>query len=440
MTKKIKPELAGGFNDYLPEDQKKRSNLIKKIKDTFELFGFSELDTPAVEKKEILTGGDENFDKQIFNLNISNDNSDKIALRFDLTVPLARVISAYPQDIKNPAKLYRFGRVWRGERPQAGRYREFMQCDADIIGADSVLSDAETISLAYTVLKNLDIGDFIIKISNRKILNGLCDIIDAKEISTEILRLIDKLDKISWSGVEEELKDKKLNDNQISKIKEFVSVSENNNKDSLEKMSKILKDSSIGSEGVKELSELVGILDVLKTPEESYKVDFSIARGFGYYTGIIFETVLVDNKELGSILGGGRYDGLIERFSSNKIPAVGFSIGLDRLYEGVKNKIENEKPDSVIVLNFEKKAKEKILKIVSNLRDKNIKTDLYLGKDESLKGQLSYAVSQNKRIVIILGEKELESGEIAIKDLITKEQIKTSFENLENEVLNILNK
>lgn len=431
MNKNIKPELPGGFQDYLPKDQKIRSNMIKSIRDSFEMFGFQPLDTPAVERREVLTGGDENFDKQIFGVGIEEKN--KLALRFDLTVPLARVVSAYPQDIKKPAKLYRFGRVWRGEKPQAGRYREFTQCDADIVGSDNVLSDAESIALAYNIMKKLEVGDFVIRINNRKILNGLCETVGFQEQKApEIFRSLDKLEKIGWDKVKKELKDKGLNKDQVSQIKEFIYINDNQPIEKCEKAQNIIGDSKIGKEGIEETKKLVEFLEVMKIPREFWKIDFSIVRGLDYYTGIVFETFLKENKELGSVLAGGRYDGLIKRFSNNKVPAVGFSVGLDRLYSSLKSKEDNK--SGVMILNFEESAEDKVLETLFRLREESIPSEVYLGDDNTLKGQLSYAVSKNNKVVIIIGEKEVSNNNFTVKNLETEKQYTVSSEELIDKV------
>jgi histidyl-tRNA synthetase len=439
----IKPKLPGGFRDYLPEDQIERNKMLEKIKGVFENFGFNPLDTPAVENKEILTGGDPNFNKQIFEVSNADDsNSEKIALRFDLTVPLARVVSAYPEIIKKPAKLYRFGRVWRGERQQAGRYKEFLQCDADTVGSSSLISDAEIIAADYQIMKNLNVGKFLISISNRKILNGLAELINIeKDKISEVFRAIDKLPKQGWDKVEENLKEADLDNTQVLKIKEFVSIKDGNKIKLCEEAEKFLPDSKTGQEGIKELKELVNILETMGIPSEAFEIDFSIVRGLGYYTGMVFETFLTDIPELGSVASGGRYDSLIDNFSGSFVPAVGFSVGFDRLYQGIKevDSIESEKSVSkIMVLNFDPSAEEEVVKIVTDLRNNNISAVLYLGNDNTLKGQLSYAVSEDMRGVIIVGEKELEKEVVVLKNTLTKQQEEVSKEELVEKVKEIL--
>jgi len=431
----IKPKLPSGFRDYLPEDQIERNRMVKKIRETFELFGFVPFETPDVERREVLTGADPDFDKQIFSVSTTEDaesSQDKLALRFDLTVPLARVVSAYPQDIKKPVKLYHFGRVWRGEKPQAGRYREFMQCDADIVGSGKVLSDAEIIALAYQVMATLGIGKFLIQVSNRKVLNGLCEAIGFdKKKAPKVFQAMDKINKQGWDEVKKELKLINLNEEQISKIKEFISLRFKTENGICEKAAEIIGESIEGKEGLKELQELSKLLEIMKVPVGAWEINPSIVRGLGYYTGMVFETTLTDIPELGSIAGGGRYDNLIERFSTTPVPAVGFSVGLDRLYQAIKevDSIETVKSVSkVMILNFEASAEEEAVKALTELREAGISSELYLGNDDTLKGQLSFAVSRDIRVVVIIGKNEIENGTVTVRDLISKQQEEVSRE------------
>ncbi len=439
----IKPKLPGGFRDYLPEDQMERNRIIEEIRSVFENFGFSPLSTPAVERKDILTGGDPDFDKQIFKLsNKENKEPGEIALRFDLTVPLARVISAYSKDIKKPAKLYQFGRVWRGERQQAGRYREFLQCDADIVGSSSPVSDAEIVAAAYQVMKNLGVGKFLIHVSNRKILNGLCKSIGLeKEKAPEVFRAIDKLKKQGWEEVEKELGETGLQKDQINKIKEFIFIKDGDNRKVCEKAEDFISDFEEGREGIEELKEMIRILEIMEIPPEAWKIDFSIVRGLGYYTGMVFETYLTDIPELGSVASGGRYDNLVERFGIASVPAVGFSVGFDRLYEAMKevDSIETVKGIAeVIVLNFEPSAEEEVIKALMEIREAGIRSTLYLSNDSTLKGQFSYAVSEDARAVVIIGKDEIEKETVIVKDLLSKQQEEIPREKLVEKVREIL--
>lgn len=392
----IQPELAGGFRDYLPEDMIPRQKMLDTIKTVFERFGFVPLDTPGLEKEEVLTGGDPDFKKQIFRAGLEG-GKDALALRFDLTVPLARIIAANP-GLKKPFKRYQFGRVWRGERQQAGRYREFTQLDADIVGSSSITADAEIISLMYETMTALGFADsdFQIRISDRAILNKLSDIAGFEAAKTPgVLRMIDKLDKIGWEGVEKELTVAAgLSKEQVKKVRMYIEK---------------------GDEAA--FVPLAALLDI---PKKSYVFDLSVARGLGYYTGIVFETVLTKLPEIGSVFSGGRYDNLVSRFSPQSIPATGASVGVDRLFVAMEKlgMVKKEKNTAkVCVLNFEPTAEGQCVGVATELRGAGVSTNLYLGDEKTLKGQLAYAVSQEFPVVVIIGGDEEKRGVAQVKDM-----------------------
>lgn len=432
----VKPELPGGFKDYSPEDQIRREKAIGIIKRTFERFGFLPMDTPAVERLETLTGGEPDFDKQIFRVSqlSQNEGDADLALRFDLTVPLARFIAANPE-IKKPFKRYQIGRTWRGERQQAGRYKEFLQCDADIVGAPSVMADAEIIALMYETMKALGVSDFEIKINNRKFLNGLPEVIGfSADKASDVLRAMDKLDKQGWEGVRDELDELGLENDQIQKLKEFTSSA------SLGDAEKTVKDSNISLEGIAELKQILSYLYSLGVPEDKVKVDFSVARGLGYYTGPVFETALTKKPEVGSVFSGGRYDNLIEKFSGSKIPATGASLGFDRLFSvlGEVSSLD-ARNNSVLILNFDENCEETVLDAAKRLREAEISTDIYLGQESNLKGQLAHAVSREVPVVVIIGPEEKEKGIAQVKDMRKREQKEIKQESIVEEVKTMLN-
>lgn len=432
----IKPDLPGGFKDYLPEEQTKRLDIIDTLREKAELFGFVPVDTPGIEKKEILTKGDEEMEKQIFEIE-RGDEKQSMALRFDLTVPLSRLMALYPQDLEKPFKRYQFGRVWRGEKPQAGRYREFMQFDVDIVGAPGVVADAEMISYMYESLKELGISDFTIRLNNRKILDQLPTVADFEEDKIqEVIRVIDKLDKIEWSGVEEELSDIGLNSKQVKTIKEFVELSDEEPQTLLASVRNILEDADANLEGVEEMEKIIDYLYDFDVSEDNWVIDLSIARGFGYYTGPIFETVL-NNSDVGSIFSGGRYDDLMGQFSGSPMPAVGASIGIDRLMSALEDE-DVSKSSDVLILNFDDSVSGYCIKLLKKLRDKNISSEIYTGQDESLKGQLSYGIKREFPVVIIAGSQEKESETIQIKDVKAKEQEEVKFKNAAEKIKSIL--
>jgi histidyl-tRNA synthetase len=419
MKDYIEPNLASGFRDYLPPDAVARERMVETIKAVFKRFGFAPLETPGVEREEILTGGDPNFKKQLFKLTLSGED-EKSALRFDLTVPLARVVASYPNELPKPFKRYQFGSVWRGERAQAGRYREFMQFDADIVGAPGVMADAEMVSLIYETLSALGVKKFVIRVNDRRILNNLSDYAGFPKDKTEnVLRIIDKLDKEGWKGVEKELVVVGLNKDSLNMIKKFVEL-KGKSGEMLEKAEKLFKGSEKIVAGVEELKKLAKNIEALGVPEKNWEVDFSVTRGLGYYTGPVFETVLTDYPEIGSVFSGGRYDNLISRFSSNNISATGVSIGVDRLFTAMK-KLEllpnKAILDRVLILNFDEASEGVCEGVATELRRGGIATEIYLGEEKMLKGQLAYAVKNEYPFVLIIGSDEISKGVVQVKNM-----------------------
>ncbi|TSC82101.1 MAG: histidyl-tRNA synthetase [Parcubacteria group bacterium Gr01-1014_20] len=433
---KIKPELGGGLRDYLPKDMIPRQKILDTIRGVFESFGFLPIDTPAIEKKVILTGGDPEFKKQLFEIK-SPDGEGDLALRFDLTVPLARVVSAYPNEIKKPFKRYQVGKVFRGERSQAGRFKEFLQFDADIVGAPSVLADAEIVVLMNETLTRLGVKNFLIRINNRKILNGLAEFAGFKEEKTgEVLRAIDKLDRDGWSSVEKDLSIKLKSKDSIKAIKEFINLSISG--EPLVRAGKIMKKSPTASMGVEELERISGYLKAYGIPEKNWKIDFSVARGLGYYTGPVFEAVLKDLPQIGSIFSGGRYDDLVARFGGQTIPATGASVGVDRLFAAIEKLGLVDSQTSiakVIVLNFDENCVEYVAEITAKLRRAGIATNLYLGQEKSLKGQLAYAISEGYEYVVLAGSEEKSSAKVQVKNIKLRTQTTVSLKDIEKGIV-----
>lgn len=432
MEKKIDASLASGFRDYLPEDMITRQKMFDTIRGVFETFGFMPLDTPGLEREETLTGGDPNFRMHIFRASLQGGD-DKLALRFDLTVPLARVISMYPE-LAKPFRRYQVGKVWRGERPQAGRFREFVQFDADIVGASSFLADAEILALMYQTMTALGVRNFLIKVNNRKILNGLSEFVGFEHALTpKVLRSIDKMDKIGWPGVAEELKKEGLSDSQLADIKQFVGIRGKNQEETLSQVRSLMTTSKSAIQGVEELEGICKHLKSFSIPDEAWTVDLSVARGLGYYTGPVFETILNDLPEIGSVFSGGRYDGLVERFSSQGIPATGASVGVDRLFAaldklGLIKKIKTT--SRVLVLNFDPESEDACIRVLGSLRAEGISSEIYQGKEASLRGQMNHAVKQEVPIVIILGSEERASGKAQVKNLRDRSQVEVPLENI----------
>lgn len=438
---KIKAELPGGFRDYLPENMIPRQRMFDIIRASFERFGFVPLDTPGIEYEDTLTGRDPNFNQIIFRVTprpISSgpvkaeeeegvDIPDGMALRFDLTVPLARLVSQYGSQLPRPFKRYQVGKVWRGERPQAGRYREFVQFDADIVGCDRLIADAEVIELMYQTLTALGIKSFTIKVNNRKILNGLPAYVgfDQAQIK-EVLRIIDKLDKKPWADVADELADKiGLGSEQLAKLKCFLDLTGDTPEALLQSVLDLMPDSPSAVEGATELLEITKHLSAQDIAPNSWKIDLSVARGLGYYTGPVFETILNDLPSIGSVFSGGRYDGLVERFSDQAVPAVGASVGVDRLFAALEklDLIKRSKTTTrVMVLNFDPTAEGYVQQIAAALRREGINTEIYLGKETNLKGQLNYAIKQEVEAVVIAGGTEMSENKVQVKHLGTRQQ------------------
>jgi len=418
--KRVKPELPGGFRDYGPADAIQRSKMIQTIRKTFEDFGFDPIETSAVERTEVLTGGEKESGKIIFNVKGSQEKKGDSSLRFDLTVPLARFISANPE-IPKPFKRYQIGSVWRGESPQAGRYREFMQADVDIVGATSVEADAEIIAVFYNVLKNLGVSDFRIKMNSRKILNGIPAYAKLKnEKLFDALRIIDKKDKIGSDAVQKEL-EKEFGKKVSEKIIEFI------------KNPQAARNTGIVNEGLSDLEAIFSTARGLGVEESRMEIDYSIVRGLGYYTGFVFEIVFPAVLGIGSIVAGGRYDNLVLQFTGKKLPAVGASLGVDRLYAALeKLGVLKKKRTTVraLLMNLSPQLREKYIELLRDLRAANINTSFYLGDDKAFQAQLAYAVKMEIGYVIIYGENEKAKGMFALKNLVTREQREVSREEL----------
>lgn len=443
---RIKPRVLGGFRDYLPVQMIPRQRIIKTIRQVYEKFGFVPLETPAMEFAEILTKGEPSFDKQIYRCSVGSNKKTKTtltreegpelaALRFDLTVPLARVVASYPQEIPKPFKRYQIGRVWRGEKPQAGRYREFVQFDIDIVGSASMLADTEIINVMYEVLKALGLDNFLIRFNNRKILNGLPEYAGfPRPKAKEVFRVLDKVEKIGLEEVKKELQrgpaDKydesalSLGVSSVEKIVQFLEVS-GSSENILPELKEMFRDVKVSEEGIRELEEISENLKALKIPQKCWKIDLSIARGLEYYTGPVFEATIKDLPQLGSIFGGGRFDELVGQFSGGKIPATGVSIGIDRLFTALEKlkKISPQKTlTQALVTIFDPAYKEDYLGFVKKLRDEGINTELYLGDEMAFKTQFNYAVSQEIPIVLIMGEDEKKENKVKVRNMVLRQE------------------
>jgi len=422
-----------GFQELLPKEQIAFDRLKRTIEEIYQLYGFRPIETPVLERAEILlskSGGE--TEKQIYQF---EKGDTKLAMRFDLTIPLARYVVKNQNDLVFPFKRYAIDRVYRGEKPQAGRFREFYQCDIDVIGRDTLdLSyDAEIPSIIASIFSSLEL-DFTIRINNRKILNGLFDSLKIEDrVST--LRVLDSMEKIGKEKTKVALKDIGLDDSQIEQIFDFYKLNEKENKEIIES----LKNSDITSDtfkqGVEELEIVMDEINILGI-SSNVKIDLTVARGLDYYTGTVYETILNKYPEIGSVCSGGRYDDLAGCFSNQKFPGVGISIGLTRLFDQLKNKdilyIEDQTPTVVLILPLTKN-REYSLKLAETLRENFIPTEI--APFGNMKKSLNYANKLKIPYVVFIGEDEIRKGIYKIKDMESGEQK----EILQTEILNIFN-
>ena len=422
-----------GFQELLPKEQIAFDRLKRTIEEIYQLYGFRPIETPVLERAEILlskSGGE--TEKQIYQF---EKGDTKLAMRFDLTIPLARYVVKNQNDLVFPFKRYAIDRVYRGEKPQAGRFREFYQCDIDVIGRDTLdLSyDAEIPSIIASIFSSLEL-DFTIRINNRKILNGLFDSLKIEDrVST--LRVLDSMEKIGKEKTKAEFKDIGLDDSQIEQIFDFYKLNEKENKEIIES----LKNSDISSDtfkqGVEELETVMDEINILGI-SSSVKIDLTVARGLDYYTGTVYETILNKYPEIGSVCSGGRYDDLAGYFSNQKFPGVGISIGLTRLFDQLKDKdilyIEDQTPTVVLILPLTEN-REYSLKLAETLRENFIPTEI--APFGNMKKSLNYANKLKIPYVVFIGEDEIRKGIYKIKDMESGEQK----EILQTEILNIFN-
>jgi histidyl-tRNA synthetase len=447
---KQKPSLARGTRDFGPEKMAKRNYIFSTIKEVFQKFGFEPLETPSIENLSVLMGkyGEEG-DQLLFKILNSGNFSEKITeadlaegyknltlkiaekgLRYDLTVPFARFVAMNRNDLTFPFKRYQIQPVWRADRPQRGRYREFYQCDADVVGTNSLLCEAEIVAMLSEILSKFGI-DFTIKINNRKILTGIAESIGANGQEATLAVGIDKLDKIGEEAVLAELGAKGFSENTLKKLKPIFDF-KGDNSEKIDFLTSFLKESAIGKTGVDELLEVFSLIKAYGITENNLALDITLARGLSYYTGAIFE-VQANNVQMGSISGGGRYDNLTDLFGLPNVSGVGISLGVDRIYD-VLDEL-NLYPDfanegtKVVISNFEKILLPKVLPLLHKLRNCGIRAELY--PDTSKLGkQIEYASKKKIPYFLVVGEQELESQQFGLKNLATGEQTKMDFEQL----------
>ena len=432
---KVTPKIMSGFMELLPEDQILFNELVDTIRTSYESFGFLPIDTPILECSEVLlakAGGE--TEKQIYRF---KKGENDISLRFDLTVPLARYVSMKYNDLIFPFKRYQIGKVYRGERPQKGRYREFYQCDIDVIGENlSLMYDAEILAVIYNTFKKLSFGEFTIHINNRKLLNGFFESLDLEMKSIDVLRIIDKIDKIGVSGVKEELSLIPITNEKIDKIIEFVSI-KGNNTEIINSLRNLEIKNSTFITGLEELQKVIKEVKAFGLEENYYVIDLTIARGLDYYTGTIYETKLNDYPSLGSICSGGRYDNLTDYYTDNALCGVGISIGLTRLFYQLKEagiiKSSSKTLSKVLIIPFSQENMDYAIKISSLLRKNKIICDVYY-EEKGLKQKLKYANRLGIPYVCIVGEDEEKQNKVTIKNMETGGQKTISLEEIISEI------
>lgn len=452
----IKPSLAKGTRDFSPQEMVKRNYIFDTIKTVFKKYGYAEIQTPSMENLSTLTGkyGDEG-DKLIFKILNSGDYLSKVkpdllagansnavissisekALRYDLTVPFARYVVMHQNDISLPFKRFQVQPVWRADRPQRGRYREFYQCDVDVVGSDSLLNEAEFILIYQEALSNLGLKDFTIKINNRKILSGIAEVIGKPELIIDMTVAIDKLDKIGLDGVTKELIERGFTTVDIDKLKPVILL-EGSNDQKLNSLKTILESSITGLKGISEIETIFDYVKGLIKTDISLKpdveLDITLARGLNYYTGCIFE-VKTNEVAMGSIGGGGRYDDLTGMFGLKGLTGAGISFGADRIYDVLQEL--NLFPEStaagtkVLISNFDQEAERYALPILQQLRQANIAAELYPASAK-LKKQMSYADDKRIPYVILIGSDEMQTGLLTLKDMKSGQQQKLAVKDI----------
>jgi histidyl-tRNA synthetase len=402
MTK-IEPRLLKGFRDYNLDEQSGRQVMFAKIQTVFEQFGFLPLSTPVLEYKEILMGKYGDDEKLVYSFKDKGDRD--VAMRYDLTVPLARYVAQNQGSLTFPFKRYHIAPVWRADNPQKGRLREFYQCDVDVVGSDSVLSDIEVIACAGKTLETLGLVNYKIRISDREIL---------KDFSPDTIRVIDKVEKIGVEAAVKEMQERGIGEAEINLAKKLIE-----------------------GVGVAPTPRLQKVIDGLAQYNLKGQVEFDakIARGLDYYTGTVFETVLPDKLEFGSICSGGRYDGLLSQFSDQNLPSVGASIGIDRLYDALEemNLLLKAKVADVLILNLDENLQSEYIKLATNLRENNLNVELYF-EPVKLDKQFKYAEKKGIKWAVVMGEEELKAKTVKLKNISSREQSEVVISELASKI------
>lgn len=429
---KMTPRTLSGFMELLPAPQQQMERMMDILRKTYALYGFTPLDTPVIESSEVLlakAGGE--TEKQIYRF--QKGDSD-LSLRFDLTVPLAKYVALHYNELAFPFRRYQIGKVYRGERAQRGRFREFYQADIDIIGDGKldITNEAEIPSIIYQTFTSLGLTRFQIRVNNRKILNGFYAMLGLTEQSGDIMRTVDKLDKIGAGKVRTCLtEDVGLTAEQADEIMRFISIT-GSNRQVLDALAGYQGRHELFDQGLEELNTVTRYLSAFGVPEENFAVDLTIARGLDYYTGTVYETTLLDHPEIGSVCSGGRYDNLAEYYTDRQLPGVGISIGLTRLFyvlgdQGLLNPQLPTAPADVLILPMTQDLTPAI-RLATRLRSAGVRTQLYT-EQKKFKAKMNYADKLGVPYVVFLGDDEIAAGLVACKDMTSGEQTKLSFED-----------
>jgi histidyl-tRNA synthetase len=419
----ITPRVLSGFPEYLPQQQIQFNTMLRVITEVFERYGFLPIETPAIELAEVLLakGGGET-EKEIYRF---SKGDKELALHYDLTVPLARYVAGHYSDLAMPFRRYQIQKNWRAERPQKGRFREFYQCDVDIIGSDSVLHDAEVVAVVSEIFNRLQIGKFKVRISNRKLLYGFVESIGLGKKAADVLHLVDKLEKIGSDALVEELSKLGLNEEDSKQVLDFVSM-QGTPEEVIDQLKGLSIDNKTFVSGLEEVEKLFAAIKSLGVEEQNYSFDLNIIRGLDYYTGTVYETILIDYPEFGSVCSGGRYNDLAKYYTKTDLPGVGISIGLTRLFACLQeSNLLTKGPSTtaeVLVATFGgNKPLERALQVATELREHRINTQVYLD-DAKIEKQFKYADKLSIPYVIVIGEAEAVSGKVVLKEMRSGEQ------------------
>lgn len=417
----IKPRLPKGMRDFLPDQMLKREYVFDVVRDVFHRFGFEPLQTPVLELHDTLYGKyGEDAENLIFDAQHGRSTKEPLAMRYDLTVPLARVVAQYENDLQLPFKRYQIAPVWRGERPQRGRYREFYQCDADIVGIANMSADAEILAVVTTALTTLGFPQFSVNVNNRKLLTGMGIYSGVPDSQLpDLYRSVDKYDKIGAEGVQKELVERGIAADVVSRMMELLQ-SKNSPQENLDYLDEVMGNIPEAAEGIRELRELGDYLDAFNVPRESYTFDFTMVRGLSYYTGPIYETIITE-PNLGSITGGGRYDNLIGLFRKESLPTTGTALGIERIID-LMDELNLYPPHitgtvvQVFVTVFGDDTRIESMKLAAELRAGGIRTEIQL-EDRKLGKQFNHADKKGIPLVTVLGPDEIKQGKVNLKRL-----------------------